>query len=883
MAKNKSVEEQVEDKAKAWLAKYKLKTFSKTQSINSEIDDALKNAPSKSGGSGGNYPDIRLLLSTKTKKKFPIVIEVKGTRGKLVKLNAQGEVENFTAKGERNYSNINSFAVNGAVHYANAILDFTKSYKEVIAIGINGYQETDNTLKIEIGVYYVSKDNLYLAKKVDVDSDLSFLAPSNFDDFIGKVEQLKLSPEEVDSQRHNIEVRMETGLKNLNQSMHDDLRISVGARVPLIAGMIMAGLGVPGKVAPLDVPDLKGETGENNNDGNIIINKIRDFLGKLKLPQEKKNMIVNDLTGIFLNSDLYTPKNEESKLKTVYARVRAEILPIFTMPKHHLDFTGRLFNVLNEWVDIPDGERNDVVLTPRYVTKMMAQLAKVDKDSFVWDYAAGSAGFLISSMKLMIEDAENKIKSPAKLEQKKSEIKFKQLLGIEKRLDIYMLAVLNMILMDDGSANILHKDSLTEYNGMYEQGDEKGKPFPANVFLLNPPYSAEGKGFIFVKRALERMSGGRAVILIQENAGSGNGLPYTKELLQKHTLLASIHMADIFCGKAGVQTAVYVFEVGKAHNKKQIVRFIDMSNDGYSRQNRKRSGLDVNLRNIGNANERYQEVVDLVNYGKTYLKYFTEKEYIEDTITLDGDDWTFSQHKKINAIPTETDFMKVVSDYLAWEVGRVLKGEIEDSVGETETSLKKNLKTEYKKFQIGYLFDIHPTKSYGLTNSKLFETTGKTPVIVNSSRDNGVGGYVDLEPTEKGNIITFSDTTTADSIFYQPDDFIGYSHVQGVYPKQPNKWSKEALLYFVINFRKVTAGRFDYATKFNRKIAIELKISLPVTSGGDIDFAYMENYIRELEAVRIRELEAYLQVTGLSNYNLTDEDLQITHGGGGGV
>ena len=39
---------------------------------------------------------------------------------------------------------------------------------------------------------------------------------------------------------------------------------------------------------------------------------------------------------------------------------------------------------------------------------------------------------------------------------------------------------------------------MTEYKGKYEQGDLKGKDFPANVFLLNPPYSAAGKGFVFV-------------------------------------------------------------------------------------------------------------------------------------------------------------------------------------------------------------------------------------------------------------------------------------------------------------------------------------------------------------------------------------------------
>ena len=137
----------------------------------------------------------------------------------------------------------------------------------------------------------------------------------------------------------------------------------------------------------------------------------------------------------------------------------------------------------------------------------------------------------------MIKDAETRINSPSKLKEKIKEIKEEHLLGIEKRSDIYLLAVLNMILMGDGSSNIVHKDSLRDYEGIYEQGELKGKKFPANVFLLNPPYSADGKGMIFVKKALESMNGGRAVILIQENAGSGSGLPYTKDILRTIRLL----------------------------------------------------------------------------------------------------------------------------------------------------------------------------------------------------------------------------------------------------------------------------------------------------------------------------------------------------------
>lgn len=459
--------------------------------------------------------------------------------------------------------------------------------------------------------------------------------------------------------------------------MQDDLKISVGSRVQLVTGMIMASLGVEGKVAPLEIADLKGESGSKTNDGQVIISKIDSFLEERNLPQEKKAMIINDLSRVFIYSDLWQTVNGESKLKTVYTSVKNDIMPIFTSAKH-LDFTGRLFNVLNAWVDIPDSDKNDVVLTPRYVTELMAKLAQVNKDSYVWDYAAGSAGFLISSMKLMIKDAEEKIKSPKQLEEKIVKIKCEQLLGIEKRSDIYLLAVLNMILMGDGSSNIIHKDSLTEYSGNYEQGAKSGEAYPANVFLLNPPYSAQGKGFIFVEKALNKMKSGRAAVLIQENAGSGNGLPYTKRILEKNTLVASIHMSDIFHGKAGVQTAIYVFNVGIPHDKRQMVKFIDFSNDGYTRQNRKKSSQDTNLKNTDHAIERYDEIVNLVLYGKSYLHYFTEDEYIEDVISLDGNDWTYKQHQKIDTIPTQEDFMDVVKEYLSWKVSMIMKGDMSD-------------------------------------------------------------------------------------------------------------------------------------------------------------------------------------------------------------
>lgn len=668
-----SIEEQIEDIAKKQLDGINVKYFTKTESINSEIDEALKKSPSKSGGDGSNYPDIKLFLQTSKGRKIPVMIEVKGTKGSLVKYNDLHEIDNLKKDGTPNYTNIAKYAVNGAVHYANAIIDYTESYQEVIAIGMNGYKDVTKDTITEFGIYYVSKNNFSIPKEIGKYSDLSFLSKNELDKLIEKIDSLNLSDEEKEKKTKDFENQIEVKLKALNQKMHDDLKISVGSRVQLVAGLIMAALGVPDKVTPLQISDLKGDMGKNSNDGKIVINKISDFLSEKNIPQEKRELIVNDLSNVFIYSQIYKPVSGESAIKTVYKTIKNDIMPIFTSAKH-LDFTGRLFNVLNEWVDIPDGERNDVVLTPRYVCELMAKLCKVNKDSYVWDYAAGSAGFLISAMKQMLKDAENNITSPKELDKKIAYIKYHQLLGIEKRADIYMLAVLNMILMGDGSTNILHKDSLTEFDGNYEQGEDAGKPFPANVFLLNPPYSAAGKGFVFVKKALSRMKNGRAAILIQENAGSGNGLPYTKEILENNTLVASIHMSDIFCGKAGVQTAIYVFDIGIAHNKDNIVKFIDFSNDGYTRQNRKKSSAEVNLKNTDHATERYEEIIDIVLNRKKKTHYLDDC-VIEDTINLEGKDWTYNQHLKIDTIPTEDDFCKTVAEYLSWKVSTIMKEE----------------------------------------------------------------------------------------------------------------------------------------------------------------------------------------------------------------
>lgn len=670
-----SVEPNIADLVNSWLKSYKVDYKLEQESLNTEIDQALNDYFSKNGGKGGNRPDAKLLLQANDGKYYPILIEYKGYKDKLVKLDTEGNVANRNAKNQPDYTNINSYAVNGAVHYSNAVLHYT-SYTDVIAIGVTGYKDASGNLKHLIGVYYVAKSNFGVGQKVDEYTDLSFLKKEHFSAFIEKVKQLSLPQEEIEKLKERREQEIITSLVKLNNDIFKSEKgLSENDRVYLVVASIMATLGdVENNVYPLTKADLKSSNEKNNTDGDIMIRKIESFLDAKKLPKDKKDLIVRTLQNTLTTDNITKAENGESQLKRVFIKI-VDDLGVYYKIGLNTDFTGKLFNEMYSWLGFTQDQLNDVVLTPPYVATLLCRLARVNKDSFVWDFATGSAGLLVAAMNEMLADAKKKIKSPEELVRKSAEIKANQLLGLEILSNVYMLAVLNMIMMGDGSSNILNKDSLN-FDGHYGFGktDEK---FPADAFILNPPYSAEGNGMIFVEKALSMMDKGYAAIIIQNSAGSGKATEYNKSILTHSTLLTSIKMPiDLFIGKSSVQTNVYVFRVGEAHQKDDVVKFIDFSNDGYTRSDRKKASK--NLFDTDKAKERYQEVVDLVRFGKSKLSIFTEKDYYEGHIDPDnGNDW--NQTAPIDTKPTLDDFKRTVSDYLAWEVSTLLKNQpIED-------------------------------------------------------------------------------------------------------------------------------------------------------------------------------------------------------------
>ena len=95
--------------------------------------------------------------------------------------------------------------------------------------------------------------------------------------------------------------------------------------------------------------------------------------------------------------------------------------------------------------------------------------------------------------------------------------------------------------------------------------------------------------------------------------------------------------------------------------------------------------------------------------------------------------------------------------------------------------------------------------------------------------------------------------------------------------------SEPMLHFFAVTIQKSIKMKFSYELKASWERVKEEQIQLPLKEKSldfsnpcdnikNIDFDFMESFIRELEEEHIRELNAYLLATGLKDYTLTPEE-----------
>lgn len=172
----------------------------------------------------------------------------------------------------------------------------------------------------------------------------------------------------------------------------------------------------------------------------------------------------------------------------------------------------------------------------------------------------------------------------------------------------------------------------------------------------------------------------------------------------------------------------------------------------------------------------------------------------------------------------------------------------------------------YKEFKIGKLF----TAQTGDTDLQQKDINGKGAFFINSGVEGlGIKGKTDRDAkTFNENTITIDFWGNA---YYRDFKYKMATH-NHVFSLSGSVIRNRSVGLYLVSTMSYMRKLFSYNNMGTWSKIKELQITLPVTMSGDIDYDYMESRIREMEESRIREMDAYLKVSGFENCELTEEE-----------
>lgn len=241
------------------------------------------------------------------------------------------------------------------------------------------------------------------------------------------------------------------------------------------------------------------------------------------------------------------------------------ILQDVSLTKTDLDAKGRAFEKFLGKVF--RGELGQF-FTPREIIEFMVKFVDVDYKELVIDPACGSGGFLLYSIKHVMEKA---IKEYGEEATKEIVWNFSHsnIFGIEVNDRIARIAMMDMVIHDDGHTNIECNDALLPYDNFDPRRDIK--PSKYHVVLTNPPFGAkekrkevlktfnlgktlqgkvresQRKEKLFIERCLDLLkSGGRIGIVLPDGILNNPKDTYVRDYILKNAKVIGIVSLPVF-------------------------------------------------------------------------------------------------------------------------------------------------------------------------------------------------------------------------------------------------------------------------------------------------------------------------------------------------
>lgn len=452
-----------------------------------------------------------------------------------------------------NFCHPADYAVDGALYYAK----YLKSEYNVIAIGISGTSKEN--MKSSAYYWAQNQDDFYELKKA---RDI-ILEPVNY---------LKLVNGEKLQKEYSLE-----DIRNTALEMHNTLReikVSEKHKPIFIAGILIA----------LEDSDFSEEYSNYKSFDSVMTNlnrAIEKTLNNSDIKKDKIDNIKNAFSIIGSNEKLkMIPLGHRNSITWYIEQLEIKIKPMMNYADASLDALGVFYHEFVKYSG-GDGKGLGIVLTPQHLTEFMCDLAGVNKNSKVVDICCGSGSFLVSAMTKMFKGAN---------QEEILKIKREGLYGVELDVELFTLAIANMIIRKDGKSNIYHGDCFDK------EIVEELKVKNINIGLINPPYSQNDKCELeFVENMLKILvPGGTGVAVVPMSCAIGTKFKDVRERLMKNNKLKAVFtMPDDIFYPTGTNTCVMIWEAHTPHNPNEETFFGYYKDDGFVKR-KKLGRIDAN-------------------------------------------------------------------------------------------------------------------------------------------------------------------------------------------------------------------------------------------------------------------------------------------------
>jgi type I restriction enzyme M protein len=295
-------------------------------------------------------------------------------------------------------------------------------------------------------------------------------------------------------------------------------------------------------------------------DERFITKKGNDYKFQIGTHETLKE-ITQRIRGIYSRAQKMEPGVFTEKIKAedpiIYSVV--ELLQGISLARTELDIKGEAFE---HFLGGVFRQAMGQYFTPRPIVKFMVDILEPDEDDRIIDPACGSGGFLLYTLDRVKTYLEETLASRDALDRWK-DFGLYQLYGIEINSQLARVAMMNMILHEDGHSNIENNDALDDPSKFHPRRDIKLGKY--SLLLTNPPFGAvvkikehsylanyelgskiksrnrQNTEILFIEKCLDYLKpGGRMGIVLPDGILTNSSLQYVRDFITNNTQILAV-------------------------------------------------------------------------------------------------------------------------------------------------------------------------------------------------------------------------------------------------------------------------------------------------------------------------------------------------------